>query len=72
MLQILQAEGFEITARTLRRLRSKLGLRRRTKPVEAQLQVEKVIREIQSELDIPNSTLSHHLDKLKNEGLVLV
>ena len=30
------------------------------------------VGEIQSELDIPNSTLSHHLDKLKNEGLVLV
>jgi ArsR family transcriptional regulator len=31
-----------------------------------------VVGEIQSELDIPNSTLSHHLDKLKNEGLVEV
>jgi ArsR family transcriptional regulator len=31
-----------------------------------------VVGEIQSELDIPNSTLSHHLDKLKNEDLVLV
>jgi ArsR family transcriptional regulator len=31
-----------------------------------------VVGEIQAELDIPNSTLSHHLDKLKNEGLVLV
>ena|SRR5579871_4460739 len=29
-----------------------------------------VVGDIQSELDIPNSTLSHHLDKLKNEGLV--
>jgi len=29
-----------------------------------------VVNEIQSELDIPNSTLSHHLDKLKTEGLV--
>ena len=28
--------------------------------------------EIQSELSIPGSTLSHHLDKLKNEGLVHV
>ncbi|MGH9611489.1 MAG: ArsR/SmtB family transcription factor [Bryobacteraceae bacterium] len=26
--------------------------------------------EIGSELDIPSSTLSHHLEKLKNEGLV--
>ena len=30
------------------------------------------VGEIQSELDIPNSTLSHHLDKLKNEDLALV
>jgi ArsR family transcriptional regulator, arsenate/arsenite/antimonite-responsive transcriptional repressor len=29
-----------------------------------------VVGEIQEELGIPNSTLSHHLDKLKNEGLV--
>lgn len=28
--------------------------------------------DIQEELDIPASTLSHHLDKLKNEGLVNV
>ncbi len=31
-----------------------------------------VVGEIQEELDIPNSTLSHHLDKLKAEGLVQV
>lgn len=31
-----------------------------------------VVSEIQDELEIPNSTLSHHLDKLKNENLVLV
>jgi ArsR family transcriptional regulator, arsenate/arsenite/antimonite-responsive transcriptional repressor len=31
-----------------------------------------VVGEIQAELEIPNSTLSHHLDKLKNEGLVSV
>lgn len=31
-----------------------------------------VVGEIQSELDIPNSTLSHHLEKLKSEGLVSV
>jgi ArsR family transcriptional regulator, arsenate/arsenite/antimonite-responsive transcriptional repressor len=29
-----------------------------------------VVGEIQEELEIPSSTLSHHLDKLKNEGLV--
>jgi ArsR family transcriptional regulator, arsenate/arsenite/antimonite-responsive transcriptional repressor len=31
-----------------------------------------VVGDIQEELDIPNSTLSHHLDKLKSEGLVNV
>ena len=31
-----------------------------------------VVGEIGSELAIPNSTLSHHLDKLKNEGLITV
>ena len=31
-----------------------------------------VVGDIQSELDIPNSTLSHHLEKLKNEALVNV
>src|SRR5690348_11457528 len=31
-----------------------------------------VVGEIQEELEIPSSTLSHHLDKLKNENLVHV
>lgn len=31
-----------------------------------------VVGEIQEELDIPNSTLSHHLDKLRAENLVNV
>jgi len=31
-----------------------------------------VVTDIQSELEIPNSTLSHHLEKLKNEDLVNV
>jgi ArsR family transcriptional regulator, arsenate/arsenite/antimonite-responsive transcriptional repressor len=31
-----------------------------------------VVGEIQEELDIPSSTLSHHLDKLKHENLVNV
>jgi ATP-dependent Clp protease ATP-binding subunit ClpC len=28
------------------------------------------VGDIQTELDIPNSTLSHHLEKLRTEGLV--
>src|SRR5579862_2870341 len=31
-----------------------------------------VVGDIQDELEIPASTLSHHLEKLKNEGLVRV
>jgi ArsR family transcriptional regulator len=31
-----------------------------------------MVGDIQEELAVPNSTLSHHLDKLKNEGLVCV
>ena len=31
-----------------------------------------VVGEIQDELEIPNSTLSHHLDKLRSEDLVRV
>ena len=29
-----------------------------------------IVGDIQAELGIPSSTLSHHLEKLKNEGLV--
>src|SRR5215472_6202477 len=31
-----------------------------------------VVSEIQEELEVPNSTLSHHLDKLRSEDLVSV
>ena len=31
-----------------------------------------VVGEIQEQLDIPSSTLSHHLEKLRHEGLVTV
>jgi ArsR family transcriptional regulator, arsenate/arsenite/antimonite-responsive transcriptional repressor len=31
-----------------------------------------VVNEIQAELEIPGSTLSHHLDKLRIEGLINV
>ena len=51
MLGILQAEGFEITDRTLKRLRTQLGLRRRTNLVEAQQQIDEIAQEIQKELE---------------------
>ena len=35
-------------------------------------ELEEEIRDIQAELNIPASTLSHHLEKLKNEELVTV
>ena len=31
-----------------------------------------IVSDIQAELDIPSSTLSHHLEKLRMEGLVTV
>jgi ArsR family transcriptional regulator len=31
-----------------------------------------IVGDIQAELNIPGSTLSHHLEKLKNEGLLTV
>lgn len=31
-----------------------------------------IVGDIQMELDIPNSTLSHHLERLRSEGLVKV
>ena|SRR6266404_3082404 len=31
-----------------------------------------IVSDIQAELDVPNSTLSHHLEKLRMEGLVNV
>jgi DNA-binding transcriptional ArsR family regulator len=31
-----------------------------------------IVGDIASELDIPSSTLSHHLEKLKNEDLVRI
>ena len=31
-----------------------------------------IVSDIQTEVDIPNSTLSHHLEKLRMEGLVNV
>ena len=54
---------------------SAMGTEPRLRIVQLLLQAHPeglVVGEIQEELDIPNSTLSHHLDKLKNEDLVHV
>jgi hypothetical protein len=49
---VLKCEGFDITPQTLKYLRHRLGLFRRTiNPVIAQQQVEAVIEELQKELE---------------------
>lgn len=50
MLRTLEAEGFTITSATLKRLRLRLGLRRRMNVVEAQQQIDEIAQEIQKEL----------------------
>ncbi len=54
---------------------SALGTEPRLRIVRALLSAHPegmIVGDIQEELEIPNSTLSHHLEKLKNEGLVNV
>jgi hypothetical protein len=51
MLHALHNEGFDITRRTLRRLRLQLGLRRRTDSIEGQLQVDEILKGIEEELE---------------------
>ena len=54
---------------------SAMGTEARLRIMQLLLQAHReglVVGEIQQELDIPNSTLSHHLDKLRNEDLVRV
>jgi arginine repressor len=50
LLHALQNEGFEITAGTLKRLRHRLGLQRRTNPIEAQQQTDEIIQAVEEEL----------------------
>lgn len=52
LLEVLQQDGFDISARTLLYLRHKLGLYRRIKnPIAAQAQVESVLEQLRTELD---------------------
>ena len=54
---------------------SAMGTEARLRIVQLLLQAHPeglVVSEIQAELGIPGSTLSHHLDKLRHEGLVNV
>jgi DNA-binding transcriptional ArsR family regulator len=54
---------------------SAMGTEPRLRIMQALLQAHPeglVVSDIHDELDIPNSTLSHHLDKLKTEDLVEV
>jgi DNA-binding transcriptional ArsR family regulator len=64
----------ELTARYADML-SAMGTEPRLRIVRLLLSVHPegmVVGEIGEELGIPSSTLSHHLEKLKNEGLVRV
>jgi DNA-binding transcriptional ArsR family regulator len=67
-------ENAELTARYADML-SAMGAEPRLRIVRLLLSAHPdgmVVGEIGSELDIPSSTLSHHLEKLKNEDLVRV
>jgi len=67
-------ESAELTARYADML-SAMGAEPRLRIVRLLLSAHPdgmVVGEIGSELDIPSSTLSHHLEKLKNEDLVRV
>src|SRR5262245_26149536 len=74
MVQRRQSDNTEETARFADML-SAMGTEPRIRIMRLLISVHPegmVVGEIGSELDIPNSTLSHHLDKLKNEDLVKV
>lgn len=67
-------DAAELTARHADRL-SAMGTEPRLRIIRLLLSAHPdgmVVGEIGSELDIPSSTLSHHLEKLKNEDLVRV
>ena len=51
MLTALTADGYRITAQTLKRLRLKLGFLRRTNPALAEQQVEEIVKAIETELE---------------------
>ena len=51
LLRALQDEGFDITHRTLKRLHTQLGLRRRTNHIEAQQQIDEIVQAIEEELE---------------------
>jgi ArsR family transcriptional regulator len=71
---LLKKNEAELTARYADML-SAMGTEPRLRIVRLLLSAHPdgmVVGEIGSELDIPSSTLSHHLDKLRNEDLVRV
>jgi ArsR family transcriptional regulator, arsenate/arsenite/antimonite-responsive transcriptional repressor len=73
-MQLLQRKKAEQVARYADML-SAMGTEPRLRIMQLLLSAHPeglVVGEIQEELDIPGSTLSHHLDKLRNEGLVQV
>jgi len=72
--EVKKKGGIEDTARYAD-LFSALGTEARLRIIRLLLSAHPdgmVVGEIQTELDIPNSTLSHHLEKLRHEDLVTV
>jgi hypothetical protein len=51
MLAALTADGYQITACILKRIRHKLGLLRRTNPTLAQQQVDEIVDALKAELE---------------------
>ena len=51
MIHVLHENGYAITPRTLKRLRQRLGLFRRTNPAVAQQQAESVLKTLKEEFD---------------------
>jgi len=74
MQAMKKADPRHVTARFARML-SAMGTEPRLRIVRLLLNAHPtglVVNEIADELQIANSTLSHHLDKLRSEGLVSV
>lgn len=74
-MKLRRAHGIEVPIARYADLFSAMGTEPRLRIMQLLLSAHPeglVAGEIQGELDIPNSTLSHHLDKLKSENLVRV
>lgn len=75
LLRDIDDSAVDTTTATYARMLSAMGTETRLTIVRLLLSAHPegmVVGDIAAELGIANSTLSHHLDKLRNEGLVKV